>query len=32
MGRLNTVDLLFKVDCFVEKINNIFNIKVADPS
>jgi hypothetical protein len=25
-----TVDLLIKVACFVTKVNNIFNIKVAD--
>jgi hypothetical protein len=26
-GRLNTVDLLIKVACFVKNVNNIFNIK-----
>jgi hypothetical protein len=26
-GRLNTVDLLVKVACFVRKVNNIFKIK-----
>jgi len=29
-GRLNTVDLLIKVACFVQRVNNIFNIKRAD--
>jgi hypothetical protein len=29
-GRLSTVYLLFKVACFVTKVNNIFNIKAAD--
>jgi hypothetical protein len=31
-GRLGTVYLLLKVTCFVKKVNNIFNIKQADPN
>jgi hypothetical protein len=27
--RLGTLDLLVKAACFVKKVNNIFNIKVA---
>jgi hypothetical protein len=27
VGRLSTVDLLIKFTCFVNKVNNIFNIK-----
>ncbi len=26
-GRLSTVDLLIRINCFVKKVNNIFNIK-----
>jgi hypothetical protein len=26
-GRLSTVDLLIKVDCFVKRVNHIFNVK-----
>ncbi len=29
-GKLSTIDLLIKVDCFVKKENIIFNIKQAD--
>jgi len=29
-GRLSTVDLLIKVACFVQNVNNIFNVKGAD--
>ena len=31
-GRLSTVDLLIKVPCFVNKVNNIFNAKGAEPN
>jgi len=29
IGRPSTVDLLFKVACFVKKANNIFGIKMS---
>ncbi len=31
-GRLSTTDLLIKVACFVKKVNDIFNVKRADPN
>jgi hypothetical protein len=30
VGRISTVDLLIKLACFVNEVNNIFDIKRAD--
>jgi hypothetical protein len=31
-GRLSTVNLLTKVNCFVKEVNNIFNKKATNPN